>query len=186
MENKVKIIFLNGVGSVGKTSIAKELQLILKEAYLHVGIDQFIDMLPQKYIGHPRGLFFENLPAIDGHPLVKVGTGDIGIKVMKGMRHAITALANQGNNLIIDEVIIDNELDEYTKLLSEFKVLYIGVFASLAVIEERERNRQNRLIGLARWQYDIVHQNKSYDLEIDSTQLSPLDCAKIIKNKFNL
>lgn len=186
MESKVKIIFLNGVGSVGKTSIAKELQSILEEAYLHVGIDQFIDMLPEKYLGNPKGIFFENLQTTDGHPLVKVNVGDIGNKVMKGMRHAIVALANQGNNLIIDEVIIGNELTEYIELLSKFKVLYVGIFAPLSVIEERERNRKDRLIGLARWQYDIVHQNKSYDLEIDSTKLSPLDCAKIIKNKFNL
>ncbi|WP_202798025.1 phosphotransferase-like protein [Rickettsiella massiliensis] len=48
MSSLVKIIFLNGVGSVGKTSIAKNLQSILEEAYLHVGVDQFMAMMPEK------------------------------------------------------------------------------------------------------------------------------------------
>ena len=50
MTNKTTIIFLNGVGSVGKTSIAKALQQLLNEPYLHVGLDHFIDMLPKQYL----------------------------------------------------------------------------------------------------------------------------------------
>lgn len=177
------IIFLNGVGSVGKTSIAKALQSILETPYLHVGVDQFIDMMPEKYIGHPRGIFFENLQ--DGHnPMIKVGMGDIGEKVMKGMRHAIVALAQQGNNLIIDEVLIGNEMQHYTQLLSPFKVFYVGVFAPLSILEARESQRPDRLRGLARWQYDIVHKDKVYNIEVDTTELSPLDCAELIKRKF--
>lgn len=56
MSNPVKIIFLNAVGSVGKTSIAKMLQAILDETYLHVGVDQFIEMMPETYIGHKQGI----------------------------------------------------------------------------------------------------------------------------------
>ncbi|MDQ8040077.1 MAG: hypothetical protein REH83_06695 [Rickettsiella sp.] len=145
---KTKIIFLNGVSSVGKTSIAKMLQIILDDAYLP--------------------------------------TGPVGKKVMKGMRQAIASLANQGNNLIIDEVIIVNEMEEYAQLVASFQIFYIGVFAPIKVIEAREHSRQNRLIGLARWQYDRVHKNKSYDLKIDTTSLSPMDCAKLIKHKLNL
>jgi chloramphenicol 3-O phosphotransferase len=185
MNTKSKIIFLNGVGSVGKTSIAKALQTILEEAYLHVSIDQFIDMLPEKYIGNPNGIFFEPLQNAN-HPTVKVNTGEVGNKLMKGMRLSIASLATQGNNLIIDEVILGDEMDEYTKLLSNFKVFYVGIFAPLSVIEDRERNRKDRTIGLARWQYDIVHKNITYDLQIDTTELSATDAAKLIKSHFNL
>jgi chloramphenicol 3-O phosphotransferase len=185
MSNQSKIIFLNGAGSVGKTSIAKILQSILDEAYLHVGVDHFIDMLPEKYINNSEGISFKPLQVND-KPVVEINTGEIGEKAMRGMRHAIAALANQGNNLIIDEVIIGNEMQEYIKLLSPFQVFYVGIFAPLEVLEERERSRQDRLTGLARWQYNLVHQNKSYDLEIDTSTLSPLSCAELIKNKFNL
>lgn len=185
MSHPVKIIFLNDVGSVGKTSIAKMLQAILKQAYLHVGVDQFIEMMPEKYIGHYQGINFK-ASQINGKPIVEITTGEMGKRVMQGMRHAIAALAHQGNNLIIDEVIIGNEMKEYTQLLSPFQVFYIGVFAPLDVIEHRECGRKDRFIGLARWQYDLVHQHKSYNLEIDTTSLSPMDCAKLIKRKFNL
>lgn len=185
MSVDVKIIFLNGVGSAGKTSIAKALQSILDEPYLHLSVDQFIDMMPEKYIGNTRGIFFDTFQVEDS-PITKISIGDIGTTVMKGMRHAIAALAQQGNNLIIDEVLIGNEIRQYTDLLSSFKIFYVGIFAPLSILEERERNRQDRLIGLARWQYNIVHKNMIYDLEIDTTGSSPLQCAKLIKKKFKL
>ena len=65
--NKINIIFINGVGSVGKTSIANALQDILDEPYLHIGVDHFFIMLPKKYL--PGGS-----QAIDGvdfeHPTI--------------------------------------------------------------------------------------------------------------------
>jgi len=41
-----KIIFLNGPSSSGKSSVAKELQKILPEPYMHIGIDAVISMMP--------------------------------------------------------------------------------------------------------------------------------------------
>ncbi|WP_425264034.1 phosphotransferase-like protein, partial [Vibrio parahaemolyticus] len=42
------VIILNGASSSGKSSIAKELQSILPRNYLHIGIDTFISMMPEK------------------------------------------------------------------------------------------------------------------------------------------
>jgi len=102
------------------------------------------------------------------------------------MRHAIAAMAAQGNNLIVDDVMLENEHEEYATLLSGFETLFVGVFAPLGVLEARERERGDRMIGLARWQYDRVHRGKKYDLEIDSGSLGPLECATLIKEKFQL
>jgi chloramphenicol 3-O phosphotransferase len=44
-----RIVLLNGVGSVGKSSIAKALQAITSEPFLHVQMDAFLDMLPEAY-----------------------------------------------------------------------------------------------------------------------------------------
>lgn len=41
-----KIIFLNGCGSSGKTSIAKAIQHESPELWLSFGVDTFIDMIP--------------------------------------------------------------------------------------------------------------------------------------------
>jgi chloramphenicol 3-O phosphotransferase len=44
-----RIILLNGTSSSGKSSVARALQEVLSEPYLHLGIDTFIAMLPSRY-----------------------------------------------------------------------------------------------------------------------------------------
>jgi chloramphenicol 3-O phosphotransferase len=74
----------------------------------------------------------------------------------------------------------------YKNLLSAFDLFLVGVFAPLDVLEARERERGDRLIGLARWQYDRVHKGVPYDLEVDTSHATPLECAALIKQKFHL
>lgn len=75
---------------------------------------------------------------------------------------------------------------DYTHVLSGFQVHWVGVFAPLDVLKARERQRGDRLIGLARWQFDRVHRDMRYDLEIDISIVTPLECAEVIRNKFDL
>ena len=60
------------------------------------------------------------------------------------------------------------------------------MFAPLDVLETRERERGDRLIGLARWQFDRIHRGKRYDLEIDTSNATPAECAETIKRTFGL
>jgi chloramphenicol 3-O phosphotransferase len=95
-------------------------------------------------------------------------------------------MASQGNNLIVDDVIMGSAKQEYAELLAAFEVFLVGVFAPLDVLEARERERGDRLIGLARWQYDRVHRDITYDLEIDTSAATPLACAHRIRETFRL
>jgi chloramphenicol 3-O phosphotransferase len=95
-------------------------------------------------------------------------------------------MAAQGNNLIVDDVLCDGEMPQYVALLSPFDLHQVGVFAPLDVLEARERACGDRLNGLARWQYDRVHRGISYDLEVDTSVGSQLECAKLIKETFRL
>ena len=185
MNRSAQIILLNGVGSSGKSSIAKQLQIIASKPFLHVQMDDFCAMLPEALQDHPDGFAFEEI-SDNGKPLVIIKTGPVGERALRGMRHAIAAMAAQGNNLIVDDVMLENEREEYETLLSGFETFFVGVFAPLDVLEARERERGDRLIGLARWQYDRVHRGKNYDLEINSGSLGPLECATLIKQKFQL
>jgi chloramphenicol 3-O phosphotransferase len=148
-------------------------------------MDDFCAMLPEALQDHPDGFVFEETSE-NGKPLVVVKTGPVGARAMRGMRHAIAAMAAHDNNLIVDDVMLENEHEEYVALLSGFETFFVGVFAPLDVLEARERERGDRLIGLARWQYDRVHRGKKYDLEVDSGGLGPLECATLIKQKFQL
>jgi chloramphenicol 3-O phosphotransferase len=179
------VILLNGVGSAGKSSIAKALQTITAEPFLHVAMDAFFEMMPARYWNHPDGVTFETVQQ-DGKPSVVIHSGPVADRIMRGMRRSIAAMAREGNNLIVDDVLIEDEMAEYEALLADVTFRTVGVFAPLDVLEARERTRGDRMIGLARWQYGRVHHGKRYDLELDSSKASPLECAERIKQSFTL
>jgi chloramphenicol 3-O phosphotransferase len=181
-----RVIILNGVGSVGKSATAAALQAITSEPFLHIAMDAFIDMLPVGMFGHPDGLIFEVTQHQD-RPSVAIRSGPVLQRAMQGMRHAVAAMAEQGNNLIVDEVMIGPaKAQHYRTLLARFDVRLVGLFAPLDVLEARERARGNRQPGLARWQFDRVHRGMSYDLEIDAAVATPPEIARTIRDAFAL
>lgn len=180
-----RIVLLNGVGSAGKSSIAKALQTIASEPFLHVQMDVFMAMLPEALQEHPDGFAYETVYE-EGKPSVVIRTGPVGERALRGMRHAVAAMAGQGNNLIVDDVMLGSERADYVDILSAFEVFLVGIFAPLDVLEAREGQRDDRLIGLARWQYDRVHKGMTYDLEIDTSDATPMECAIRIKHEFGL
>jgi chloramphenicol 3-O phosphotransferase len=180
-----RIVLLNGNGSVGKSSIAKALQKITAELFLHVSMDAFIDMMPQSMFEGPDGLVFNKLEE-DGKPVMEIVTGPAAARVFYGMRFAMAALARKGNNLIIDDVMLDGDAAEYAEAFEGLTVHWVGVFAPLDLLEERERTRGDRDLGLSRWLARHVHKGISYDLEIDTSRATPVECAEQIKRKFGL
>jgi chloramphenicol 3-O phosphotransferase len=186
MDKVARIVFLNGVGSAGKSAIAKALQAIATEPFLRVAMDAFLEMLPEGLLGHPDGIVFETVEDA-GKPSVIIRTGAVADRAFRGMGHAIAAMAAQGNNLIVDEVLAGSgRAAEYAEVLSPFEVFWVGVLAPLDILEMRERRRGDRKIGLARWPYDRVHKDMTYDLEVDTSSASPMECAILIKQKFRL
>lgn len=186
LEPLPQVIILNGIGSVGKSTTAKALQAIAAKPFLHVAMDAFLDMLPEKVLGHPDGLVFEAAQDA-GKPIVAIRSGPVLQRAMRGLRHAVAAMAAQGNNLIVDEVMIEPQTaQEYRDLLQAFDFRLVGLFAPLDVLEARERARGDRQIGLARWQYDRVHRGITYDLELDTAAARPTECARLIRDAFGL
>lgn len=182
---RARVIVMNGVGSVGKTSTARELQKIAAGPFLNVAMDQFIDMAPARLFGAPDGLLFETVEH-EGHPSTAISTGPVFERLMTGMRHAIAAMAEQGNDIIVDDVFWSGEDQEYRQLLKPYDVRLVGLFAPLDLIEARERSRGDRTIGLARWQFGRVHQGVAYDLELDMSATTPSQAAVIIRDAFGL
>ena len=93
-------------------------------------------------------------------PEIAISEGPLGRRLLQGMRHSVKALAGQGLDLLVDDVLTGNSdsgFSEYNALLSDFSFRKIGVFASLSTLEAREKQCGDRLLGLARWQFDCVH-----------------------------
>lgn len=185
MGGQARIVLLNGAGSAGKSSIARALQAVASTPFLHVQMDAFLDMLPAAWQDHPDAFAFETVEQ-DGAPAVVIRSGPVGARLMRGMRRTVAALAAEGNDLIVDDVMLGDEMAEYDALLAGFAVHKVGVFAPLEVLEARERARGDRLIGLARWQLDRVHAGRSYDLEVDTATMTPEQCARLIGERFAL
>lgn len=185
MSKSPGIILLNGVGSVGKSSIAKALQTITRDPFLYVAMDAFLEMLPETLWGHPDGIVFETVQE-GGKPSVIIRSGPTAERLLDGMRQAIAAMARQGNKLIVDDVLLEDDNAAYEAALAGLDVVRVGVFAPLEVLEAREAARGNRMIGLARWQYDRVHKDMTYDLEVDTSRATATQCAEMIRSKFGL
>ena len=180
-----RIILLNGNSSVGKSSIAKALQTITIEPFLHVAMDAFLDMMPPSLLQGSEGMVFE--PGMeDGVPICAIKVGPQAMRTLSGMRRAMRAMADAGNNLVIDDVLIDQDWQDYVEALSGHRVSWVGVFAPLQLLEERERRRGDRDLGLARWLQARLHKDIKYDLELDTSQSSAMECAIQIKRTFDL
>ncbi len=154
-----KVIFLNGTSSSGKSTTAKLLQQRLDEAFLHVQMDDFFNMVPAQY------------------------KDDIEVcgRMLAGFHHSIAALVKTNNNVIIDHVLFhDIWLKECMELLRDNDVLFVGVHCSLPELERREKERADRGEGWAREQYEVIHTNKVYDVEIDTSTSTPEECVEQI------
>ena len=185
MEPRPQVVILNGIGSVGKSSTAKALQAITSKPFLHVAMDAFLDMLPEKMLAHPDGLMFE--AAQDGgKPIIAIRSGPVLERAMRGMRHAVAAMTGQGNNLIVDEVMIGaGAMQEYRALLGPSTSTWLAS-SPRSMCLKRGSARGNRELGLARWQYGRVHRDIAYDLEVDTAAAAPAECARLIRDAFGL
>ena len=181
-----RIILLNGAGSSGKSSIAKAIQARARGVYLHVQMDTWLEMMPARTFGAPEGLTFLFGEA-DGRSVVEVVTGPKQGQALRGMRRAVAAMADEGCNMVVDEVIFAAaDVDDYRTLLRAHDLQVVGVHAPLDVLEAREKARGDRAIGLARGQFGIVHRGIAYDFEVDTGRASADDCAQAIVERFTL
>jgi chloramphenicol 3-O phosphotransferase len=166
------IILLNGASSSGKTSILHTIQDMLDEPYLDAGIDKFIWMLPKRYLERPLWddvLGLANKGGVTGHSLAH------------GMHQAIAALSRAGNHVLADHVLVEPIwLRECVDLFCDLPAYFVGVRCPLSVLEQREKFRKDRTLGQARAQFELVHAHGMYDVEVDTSLLSPTQCAQKI------
>ena len=185
MNNVAQVVILNGVSSAGKSSLARALQSITWPPFLHVQLDTFTEMLPASFREQAGGA--EQTP--ESTCLTSARTDNIDEIVgqtRRGMRHAVAAMAAQGLRLVIDEVMDDAAAVEYDRLLAPYRTFVVGVTAPREILELRERNRRDRVVGLAQSQLDFVHRNMRYDLTVDTSAMTALQGALLMKKHLGL
>ncbi|ASP39122.1 chloramphenicol phosphotransferase [Bacterioplanes sanyensis] len=180
------VIILNGASSSGKSSIAKQLQALLPEYYLHLGIDTFIAMMPEKSnqltVADQKadGFYFRTVQQ-DGDALQRIDSGSYGKQINQAYHESVQQLAHNGLNVIVDDIMNGKvEQDIWQRVLSNIETLFVGIHCETSTLVQRERQRQDRVPGSAREQAGRVHLGVEYDLEISTTTSSPQQCAKLI------
>jgi len=158
------VIILNGTSSSGKSSIAKELQEKFGIPVIHAQIDNFLNIF--NFEAFKTGS--ECLEAVN------VGFGLFS--------QSVADMCRTQYPIIIDTVFERAEYFQSTMgAIQNRKIYLIGIHCSVSELEIREKHRGDRRIGLAAEQFNIVHENMTYDLEVDTSTQTAEECASKIK-----
>lgn len=180
------ILFVVGTSSAGKSSTIRELQDILEEHYLALGIDTFFHMVSPRWGGGMDGPlsregFWYHRYTDGATPVTRIKYGEVGKRVLRGMHDTVAALAQTGNNVIVDEMLLDREvLHDWLRVLPKFNVLIARLWSPIETLEEREKQRGNKP-GLARGHIED-NQIPHWDIEIDTSQYTPQERARLIRD----
>jgi chloramphenicol 3-O phosphotransferase len=178
------IVILNGAPRAGKSSIAAAIQETFDGAWLNLGVDIAREATPPRYqpgIGLRPGE--PEHPAAAVVPLLYAGWYD-----------GIAAHSRAGLNVVADFGHYDPEiLGDCARRLDGLPAYFVGVRCPIEVIMQRRRASPpgRYAVGspedpvpppVQRWQ-DLVHVPGIYDLEVDTSLLTPVECAAAIRER---
>jgi len=183
VDGRGRIIVVNGTSSSGKTTLVRALQAAAPDLWLEMGIDRFAYALPGRVNGQPSWPLLFPYVRPDGRsdgPFT-IETPALGNRFITGMHATVAALADVGFNVIVDHVIVEpGWAAEMRSLWASYEVLFVGVRCPLDVVLERERERKDRTLGQAEAQFAVVHRWGTYDVEVDTSALTPAEGARRI------
>lgn len=182
---KGQIVILNGAPRSGKSSIADAIQDTFEGVWMNLGVDGFMRMTPARFMPgmglRPGG------ERPDLEPLIPALYG--------ALYESIAAHSRAGLNVVVDVghhdayAVPRHILPDCASRLSGLPVLFVGVRCPIGTIMQRRRDTGWKVGGAADdlvprpvllWQKE-VHKPGIYDLEIDTSVLSPQECASAIR-----
>lgn len=188
-----QIIILNGAPRSGKSSIARAIQESFAGVWMNLGVDAFVrEVTPPRY-----------QPGIGLRPGGERPDLELLVPVLyAALYESIAAHSRLSLNVVVDAGHHDGYrrplgvLADCARRLAELPVLFVGVRCPVEVIMARRNAGQpgregGYLTGTAadpipapvrRWQ-ESVHHPGVYDLEVDTSVLSPEDCAAAIARR---
>jgi len=168
-----QVIVLNGTPRSGKSSIAKDIQATFDGIWINLGVDGSIASTPERYrpgIGlRPGG------ERPDLEPVVTA--------LYRSLYGSVVAHVNEGVNVVVDVGHHQYySLGEAARMLSGVTAWLVGVRCPVDIVMAR---RQETGMGapqamVERWERE-VHRPAVYDLEVDTSVLSPRECAEEIR-----
>jgi len=177
------VIFLMGVSSVGKSSVAKALIDKSKEEFIIVGFDHAVLQLDKKYwpggSDEKEGFYYKEIETENG-VVPELCHGNVGAQFLVKMMADIIQLAKSGQNIILDQVLSDSEHEQLVTELKDCTFLSVGLKPPLEEVVKREKERGDRKVGIAKALYESFYSGKIFDIEIDTKAVSPDKSADLI------
>ncbi|MCL2670765.1 MAG: chloramphenicol phosphotransferase CPT family protein [Clostridiales bacterium] len=156
------IIFLNGVSSSGKSTLAKALQEALPEPYCLLSVDNFLNTMHEKFLNaeHYATIF----------------------RAVGVMHRTIRVFADAGLPVIVDHVLERQDwLTECVNLLHGYSVLFVRVTCPVEELRRREKARGDRDIGQGESQLAyLCPKDGTYDITVDTCNSSIEECVRDI------
>jgi chloramphenicol 3-O phosphotransferase len=181
-----QIILLNGAPRSGKSSVAAVIQETFEGLWMNLGVDRFMQMTPARYlpgIGLRPGGERQDL-----EPFVPI--------LYSALYDSIAAHSRLGLNVVTDVghhdayAVPRGILPDCARRLDGLPVLFVGVRCPMETILERRRatgwnadlsDDAPAPAPIRLWQRE-VHLPGIYDLEVDTSLLSPSACAEAIRH----
>jgi chloramphenicol 3-O phosphotransferase len=192
-----RIVILNGAPRAGKSSIVRVVQDTFEDVWINLGADVFArGVTPRRYqpgIGlrpGPGPGFGGDRPELE--PLVPALYAAVYESIAAHSRLGLNVVADFGHHGAIHPGV----LGDCARRLAGLPVLFVGVRCPLEVIVKRRNESPPGRYATAPsgepipppvllWQEE-VHKPGIYDLEVDTSLLSPGECAEEIRRRLTL
>lgn len=158
-----RVILLNGASSAGKSTLARNLQLLLKEAAMIFSMDNYLAMSQGK------------------HETALDAVRESGLPFIESFHAAIAEAARKGALVIVDHVIGESRrwIQDLLNRLDGIPRILVRVECRQDVLLERERRRTDRTPAPAhaQRQHAGIHRHFPHDFSIDTSADTPRKCA---------
>ncbi|MBI4730185.1 MAG: chloramphenicol phosphotransferase [Acidobacteria bacterium] len=193
-----QIVILNGVQRSGKTSIAQVVQETFPGVWMNIGVDAHIRCTPPAFrpgVGL-RAQQPEWAVPVPGRVPLEVLEQHLPV-LYAALYESVAAHARLGLNVVMDVGHHDayskplRILPDCARRLAGLPVLFVGVRCPVDVLWERREATWGQVrgevdagaTGSVLLGVDAIHAHGGYDLEVDTSVLSPEACAEVIRKR---
>lgn len=193
-----RVVMVNGTSGAGKTTTCAAFARRAPEPYLMFGMDLLVGTLfPARYT---------MFGTMKDQGYTPTAYGPVCMQAIAAMHEMIAAAARIGQNMVVDQLAFTDPpvLQDAIWRLADVPVLFVNLKPSRAVLEARVRERRidvipapiqeamaaagpdiikalaDELAEATPWFYEHAYANEIYDLELDSSAMSPDEvCERI-------
>jgi chloramphenicol 3-O-phosphotransferase len=193
-----QIVLVNGTSGSGKTTTCATFARRAEEPCLMFGMDLLVGTLvPARYT------MFGSMKEQGYQP---TSYGPVCMKALSAMHEMVAAASRSGQNMVVDHLTFLDPpvLQDAIWRMVDVPVLFVNLKPSREVLEERVKGRKitvipepiqeamaaagpeilqalgEQLAGAASWFYEHAYANDIYDIELDSSAMSPDEvCERI-------